>query len=370
MFLSKNKRSGYYHIIYDDLNGKRKTKTTKSKNKADAMKFLLSFQKEIQIKKNATSEAITLQQFYYKFYKFIEARLKQKTVKVYKTTFTYLIKKYGTGKIINSFTTTDLEDIITERSLTRSKFTARKFRSDFAGIFKFAYERGYHHLNIAENLSPVKLPEQLPLAYSLEEFKRLLESIDNSDDKDITIFAVHTGFRQGEILNLEWDNVDIYKKQITFHNRGNFITKSSKIKKFPLNDIAFEIISKRYWQNFESTAKCQFVFNYNKDKIDQDKFSRNFKQYIYKAKINNKLNFHSLRHTFATWLLDQGVSIFEVNHLLGHDPSSLPITAKYIDISKIDLKKATNSIKDLIDLGAFKASRIHFLEQMIEGGVA
>ena len=61
-----------------------------------------------------------------------------------------------------------------------------------------------------------------------------------------------------------------------------------------------------------------------------------------KAGINAKLNFHSLRHTFDSWLIQNGVSIYEVSKLLGH--SNLKVTVIYAHLSSEELRTAVETL--------------------------
>jgi site-specific recombinase XerD len=64
----------------------------------------------------------------------------------------------------------------------------------------------------------------------------------------------------------------------------------------------------------------------------------NFRRYIELGKMNSKLNFHSLRHTFASWLVQKGVSIYEVSKLLGH--ADIKTTQIYAHLRSDDLRDA------------------------------
>lgn len=76
--------------------------------------------------------------------------------------------------------------------------------------------------------------------------------------------------------------------------------------------------------------------------IKQDWIVHNFKKYVLKANINPKLHFHSLRHTFASWLVQAGVSIYKVSKLLGH--SDVKTTEIYSHLRIEDLR---NSVEKL-----------------------
>ena len=72
--------------------------------------------------------------------------------------------------------------------------------------------------------------------------------------------------------------------------------------------------------------------------ISQDRITKTFKKYVIKSKLNPKLKFHSLRHTFASWLVQRGVSIYEVSKLLGH--SDIKVTEIYAHLKPENLRNA------------------------------
>ena len=139
-----------------------------------------------------------------------------------------------------------------------------------------------------------------------------------------------------ELLSLRWDQVDLVGKQIILNNQTH-ITKSKKIRTLPLNKKAFEIVSKLNQNN-----TYEFIFEFpgitNRWKFIQN----NFRKFIKLAELNPKLNFHSLRHTFASWLVQRGVSIYEVSKLLGH--SDIKITQIYSHLRIDDLRKSVNML--------------------------
>ena len=71
-------------------------------------------------------------------------------------------------------------------------------------------------------------------------------------------------------------------------------------------------------------------------------FTRYFKRFVIKAKVNPKLNFHSLRHPFASWLGQGGVSIYVVSKLLGH--RDIKTTEIYTHLSSENFKAAVDSL--------------------------
>ena len=156
----------------------------------------------------------------------------------------------------------------------------------------------------------------------------MINVIDKEDVKELVIFAVNTGLRQGELLSLQFRQVNFSNRTIVLDNQTH-ITKSKRIRSVPLNETAFNIIQKR------NNGKFQNVFTLRESGIKQDWIVHNFKKYVLKARINPKLHFHSLRHTFASWLVQGGVSIYHVSKLLGH--SDVKITGIYSHLRQEDL---------------------------------
>ncbi len=169
--------------------------------------------------------------------------------------------------------------------------------------------------------------------------------IESNEFRAIVIVAVNTGLRQMELLSLKWSQVDLTGKQIILDNQSH-ITKSKKIRSLPLNKKAFGTISRLNKGN-----PYDFVFEFP-DITNRWKFiQNNFRKYIKLAEVNPKLNFHSLRHTFASWLVQKGVNIYEVSKLLGH--SDLKMTQIYAHLRSEDLRKSVELSKFILILIIF-----------------
>ena len=104
----------------------------------------------------------------------------------------------------------------------------------------------------------------------------------------------------------------------------------------PLNQKALEVINDRKKLNHN------LVFTLNGESFNPDYVCKQFKKCVIKAGINSKLNFHSLRHTFASWLVQRGVSIYEVSKLLGH--SDIKVTEIYSHLRAEDLRESVNKL--------------------------
>lgn len=125
--------------------------------------------------------------------------------------------------------------------------------------------------------------------------------------REIIIFAIHTGMRQSEILDLKWSNVDMLRRTIIISEQ-----KNGGIDSLPLNETAIGVLRER--QKFCS-SKCDHIFpSNNQTRISNRNVFRAFEIATDRAKVDN-FRFHDLRHTFATRLIQSGVGIYEVQRL-------------------------------------------------------
>ncbi|MFZ1082315.1 MAG: site-specific integrase [Candidatus Kryptoniota bacterium] len=319
MFLSKHK-NGFYYVYYDDIDGKRKKITTKSKLKSGALDYLSKFNEELQIRAEKKLYSITLEEFKKEILIHSESMHSPKTTADYRTTFNSVISHFGNIQL-GSMTNADIERYIEMRVRKTSIYAARKDIAYLSSAFNFAITRKYINSNPCHGISKPKIPEKMPLFLSRDEFQILHSVIDNSDLSDMVTFAVNTGCRQGEITSLTWNQVNLEKKNLLLDNRGH-LTKSRKVRSLPLNKAAVEVLKRR-----KEKTKGELVFMIDGRQIKPYNLSKLFKKYVKRAKLNGDLHFHSLRHTFASWLVMQGVSLYQAQKLLGH--SSPNVTAIY-----------------------------------------
>lgn len=155
--------------------------------------------------------------------------------------------------------------------------------------------------------------------------------------KDIIILDLNTGLSQEEILNLQWRQVDFFRKTL--------ITVRSKTldsRTIPLNNNAIEVLKRRT----KVKAVSGYVFyNTAGNKIDAGKLKREFIKSVKKSGIQN-FRFHDLRHTFATRLVQKGVDLYKVSKLLGH--KDIATTQRYAHHCPESLRDGVN----ILDLAA------------------
>jgi integrase len=134
--------------------------------------------------------------------------------------------------------------------------------------------------------------------------------------QDLVVFAINTGLRLGEILNLTWKEVDLENGVLTL-----LIRKNRRMLDVPLNEKAFKVVNGWY-----GVRKCQYVF-YNPETGGQWKdLWLGLKKACRKSELDD-ITWHTFRHTFASRLIAGGADLVTVKKLLGH--SDIKITMRY-----------------------------------------
>ncbi len=210
------------------------------------------------------------------------------------------------------------------------KSTTNRYLALLKRMFSLAIDEGLAETNPVRKVKFFSEAENLKeRILTEEEEKRLVES-SCDHMKDIVTFAVNTGMRLGEILNLKWANVDMRSGIIKVE-----FTKSGKTRIVPMNGTVRAILSRPRKRGEE------YVFT-NPDSEDRYReIKRSFKTGCRRASVEG-LRFHDLRHTFASRLVRNGVDIGAVRKLLGH--SSLLVTQRYVHSDEKTLRSAVGSL--------------------------
>jgi len=183
-----------------------------------------------------------------------------------------------------------------------------------------------------------------------EEEKKLLEGAKgylNGQLVDIIILALNTGMRQSEILNLRWQDVDLFRKIITVRK-----TKNKVPKVIPLNQSAYKLLLRRN----KVVNMPGYVFaTRNGTRISKRNLHREFVNALKKAEITN-FRFHDLRHTFATRLVQSGIDLYSVARLLGH--RDITTTQRYAHHSPESLRSSVEVLDKCYNSVTIKGAKI------------
>lgn len=210
------------------------------------------------------------------------------------------------------------------------------------GFFKWFCANEYGTKNPAQTLEQPKLPKRLPKVLSVEELNSILTSNLNEPELLIVELLYGCGLRVSELVNLKICNIDIKSKYIQCYGKGSkerivpFGNKAKKALEKYLKYREFIIL-----KNGIADKKILLLRDCGKPMTRQDIYTFIRKQ---GEKIHKHVSPHTLRHSFATHLLDNGADLRVVQELLGH--SDVATTQLYTHITKKRLKEVYFAINN------------------------
>ncbi|MDD3557033.1 MAG: site-specific integrase [Melioribacteraceae bacterium] len=323
MYLTKSKKSPYYQIIFE-RDGKRTTKSTKTKIKSEALKFLSNFEKKINEKKKI--ETVSLKDFREHYLNYLSGTHSQNYQRAVRTSFRELLKFCGNIDL-NKISIVSIDTFISKVYERAPQSSLTYYR-----ILKAAFNKALNWDLIESNplmkIRAPKIKRNLPIFISQTELNIILDFVSEDYLKNLYLFAFHTGLRAGEIVNLKWSSVSLKKRIITLHQSNSYTTKSKKERVIPINSKLYNILYSIFpiekeinsiLGNAENLKLPDYVFCRIKGvKLGTDFISKKFKKAIRKAGMNDKIHLHTLRHSFASNLVQRGVSLYTIKELLGH----------------------------------------------------
>lgn len=176
--------------------------------------------------------------------------------------------------------------------------------------------------NPVHSVTPIRGIEKNKQRYlTKEEIESVLNATQGTNIAGLVLVALHTGMRRGELIHLEYSDIDLQNKLIYVRNKASlgFQTKSRKERTIPIHEKIHPILSKR------KEGYC-FVGHDGKSRKSPRTTSEAFTA-IAEGLGMFDVGLHTLRHTFASHLAMAGVSLWEIAKLLGH--SSTHVTELY-----------------------------------------
>jgi integrase len=160
---------------------------------------------------------------------------------------------------------------------------------------------------------------------------------------DIALLSLHTGMRAGEIFNLTWDCIDFEQEQILIKDPKN---KSNRYA-FMTTEVK-EMLERRYQGQLNGLVFTDRKGN--KIKEVSNSFARAVKEIGLNEGIEDKRQkvvFHTLSHTYASWLVENGTDLYTVKELMGH--KTLAMTERYSHLGQNTLKQAVQRLNKAIN---------------------
>ena len=267
-------------------------------------------------------------------YLLVEKGLSKKTVDAYLTDLKLFFKYFKDKKDTEDLNPYDINSfMLYGASIGRKPSTTLRRAASIKHFYLFLKKDGYYNDEIPEIEGPKK-EKILPTYLSVEEVERLLDAPNMKSpsgirDKAMLELMYASGLRVSELLELEKANINLKKGIVIVFGKG------AKERKVPMGDFALEYVVKYINQvrgKFHG-ADSKYLFLNKKGKpLSRVYFFKQIKKYASEVGIEKEISPHTLRHCFATHLLEGGAQLRTVQEMLGH--ANIATTQIYTHVSK------------------------------------
>lgn len=224
----------------------------------------------------------------------------------------------------------DLKDFITSISEILSETSQSRIISAIKSFYKFLLIENLIQTDPSENLVSPKIGRKLPNVLTIEEINLIINSVESNNvgirNRAIIEIIYGCGLRVSELTNLLLSNLFLKQGYIKIVGKGN------KERLSPIGSLAIDSLND-FLTNVRPGLKINNKFsdhvfiNNRGTSLSRSMIFKMIKKYTMKANINKDISPHSLRHSFATHLVEGGANLRAVQEILGH--SSITTTEIY-----------------------------------------
>ncbi len=241
------------------------------------------------------------------------------------------------NKNILNLTEKDIKKFISE--LDKTEKTKAHYLTVLNSFYNFLLDEEKIKINPCENIKQPKLPKKLPNYLTVEEVDKLLDLRLNTPlayrNKAMLELLYSTGIRITELIELKLNNIDFTDELVRVMGKG------SKERIIPLGEEAIKYLGlyvNQYRNLILKTKTSNYLFINNLgNKMTRQGFFKILKKECKDQGIEKNISPHTLRHSFATHMLNNGADLRIIQELLGH--SDISTTQIYTHISKEKIKK-------------------------------
>ena len=239
-----------------------------------------------------------------------ELRYSENTIKTYQNSFTEFINyfyKNDIDSIDETLIIQYLRYLVTERKVSSS------YQNTAINAIKFYYERvlgGQRKFYFIDR--PLE-EKKLPIVLSMPEVTSVLKATENLKHKAILTVIYSAGLRVSEAINLKISDIDSDRKQIRIHQ------SKGKKDRYTLLSPKTLVLLREYFKAYK--PKSYLFEGLNGEQYSARSIQTFFHDSLRKAKVTKKATVHTLRHSFATHLLENGTDLRYIQSLLGHESS-------------------------------------------------
>ncbi len=312
---------------------------------SDARKAALErTKKQVQREKEEKKLATILLDFYNGFFEIHhQINVKQSTFETDKGMFFKWIMPTLGEMPLNKIEIADIEKLKT-RMIEEGKApkTINNVLALLRQILNYAKEIGYYIENYSlSRVKAIKHDNKRTRFLTHQEADELLTALKEKSYQwyEIALISLHCGLRAGEIFNLKWKDIDCENGFMTIQD-----TKTSQNRMAYMTADVKKTFQTKIWSD-----KNEYVFlSHTHQKITSP--SNSFERVVKELGLNNgitdrrqKVVFHTLRHTYASWLAETGVDLYTIQKLMGH--SNISMTERYAHLGENTFKKAVKNLE-------------------------
>ena len=258
-----------------------------------------------------------------------------KTIKTYSSLLKYFFKHF---KGINPEEITK-DEILNYMVYLVDKGYSISLQNQVINTIKFFYEKILEYPREYYCVERPRQERKLPIVLSRKEVKAIIDNTHNIKHKSILMLTYSAGLRVGEVLNLMVKDID--SKRMFIHIRSG---KGKKDRVVPLAEHALFLLRKYY----KEYKPVKWLFEgASGGKYSTRSIQQILRRAVVKSRIRKRVTPHTLRHSFATHLLESGTDIRYIQVLLGH--GSVKTTQIYTQVSHAHLQNITSPLDLLYD---------------------
>lgn len=349
----RRQENRYYAEFYDrDRHPKRKWVPLGTSDKRGAMHKLADLDKRYLAglfdpwEDAAPREGMTLRRAIERFIKARSDR-RPRTLRNDRSTLELLADELPPDVLVKQITPKAVKRFLERSDLTVSSRTT--YHARLKRFFKWAMENGAVK---ADPMSKIKRPKRKKTVAEFltrDQYEAVIRCIEADAVMkagtlktgeviwlaDVVRFAVGTGLRLGELCNLRWSAVSLSTGFITVRASEGFDTKSGHERSVYVTGEARDVLERLYARRSDESGGYVFT-GVGGGKLNEEYVSKRFLRYAQMARLPDGVSFHTLRHTYASWLVMAGVDLFRVKELLGH--ASIETTMRYAHLQPKSFK--------------------------------
>ncbi|MSS43658.1 site-specific integrase [Anaerosalibacter bizertensis] len=370
----KRGKRWYYYFDVGTIGGKRKKiERVGGDTKAEALKALRKAITKYEYG-YVEPENMTVEKYFVDWLEnFIKANRKINTYNRYKSIINNSITPNIGGIKLSNLKPIHIENLLLEE---KKKGLSGSTLQNIYVVMNSALNRAVKlqilYNNPCQHVERPKREKFVASTLTIDEFHQILNSL-NEDKYNDYIFSfilkivLETGLRRGELAGLEWENIDLDNNILTIKN--NLVYSHGKVyldtpkteegertlyfsdtikqlfkKHKEIQDKNKEKYGQYYIKNIFNNRECDFIITWENGKyLHPSYYTKRFNRILKKLDLNEKVRFHDLRHTNASFLLSLGVDFKTIQERLGHSDINTTLNI-YSHVSMEMQKEAVNKL--------------------------